>query len=77
MENNEIENSEIEVQVDKKWQTKILVVGAVSGALVGLAAAYLLVMNTEKKGEKFEVTLAEGIRIGLLAIGVVRSVARL
>ncbi len=72
-----MENNAIELPADKKWQTKVLVVGAVSGALVGLAAAYLLVMNTEKKGEKFEMSVSEGVRIGLLTLGVVRGIARL
>lgn len=72
-----MEEKDLEVIVDKNYTAKILIVGGISGALIGLVAAYLLVKNTEQKGEKIEVNLAEGIRLGLLAIGLVRNVARL
>lgn len=72
-----MEEKNLEVITDKSYTTKILIVGTISGALIGLAAAYLLAKNAEQKGEKIEVNLSEGIRLGLLAIGLIRNVARL
>lgn len=56
-------------------QPKILIIGAVAGALLGLASAYLLVTNAEKAGKKVELSFSEGARIGILAIGLIRSIA--
>jgi uncharacterized membrane protein (UPF0136 family) len=72
-----MEEQNLEVIDSKNSQAKIIIVGVVSGALLGLAAAYLLAKNAEQKGEKIEITLAEALRLGLLAIGLIRNVARL
>lgn len=59
------------------WKPTALVVGGVLGAAVGLAAAYLLVQNAERKGEKPEMNLGDGVKLGLLVLGLLRSVAAL
>ena len=72
------ENTLEVVENKKKFeilQPKILIIGAVAGALLGLASAYLLVNNAEKTGKKVELSFSEGARIGILAIGLIRSIS--
>ena len=59
------------------WRPKVLVIGAVVGALVGLGAAYLLVQNVEDESRPPEITAGKGLKLGLLLLGLVRSVADL
>jgi hypothetical protein len=54
-----------------------LAMGGIIGALIGLAAAYLVLKNVEKTGEKVDITPGEGIGLGLLVMGLLRQVAKL
>lgn len=59
------------------WKTKTLVIGTLIGALVGLGGAYLLIQSAEKRGEKFSVSPGEGLKLGLLVMGLLRQIAQL
>lgn len=59
------------------WKTMALVVGAAVGALTGVAAALMLVRRSERHGESLSVSTGEGLRIGLLVMGLLREVAAL
>jgi hypothetical protein len=59
------------------WQTKTLALGALVGALVGAGAAYLLVQRTEKDSGSVRLGTGEGIKLGLLVLGLLRQVAQL
>ena len=61
----------------RNWKAMALVVGAVAGATTGLAAALVLVRRAEKRGESLSVSTGEGLRLGLLAMGLLREVAAL
>ena len=58
-------------------QVKVLLIGAGIGALTGLAAAFLLARRANKAGGEVSVTPGDGIRIGLLVLGLLRSIASL
>ncbi len=55
--------------------SRILIVGAVIGAMVGLGAAYLIVNRVEETGQPVKVTSGEGIKLGLLVLGMLRQIA--
>jgi hypothetical protein len=75
-ENLVIENSEI-VETDDAWRGQVLVIGAVIGALTGLGAAYLLVQRAKKRNERPNLSAIEGVKLGVLVFGLLRSVAML
>ncbi len=56
---------------------KILLIGAVLGAAVGLGAAYLLVQRSEHEGEDFKIGSGEAVKLGVLVFGLLRSVSQL
>jgi len=73
-EDQEIEHNEL-VEMDTSWTGQVLVVGAVLGALTGLAAAYLLIQRAKKRAEPPNLNAGEGIKLGLLIFGLLRQVA--
>jgi len=60
---------------DQAWKPKALVIGALVGAVTGLAGAYLLIRRAEVAGVKPSLDSGEGLRIGLLVMGLLRQVA--
>ena len=59
------------------WRTKALVVGGAFGLLAGLGAAYLYVQSMERSGERASFKMGDGVKIGLLVLGLLRSVGQL
>ena len=59
------------------YETRVLAVGSLIGALVGLAGAFLLIKNTERKGTELEVSAGEGVKLSLIIMALLRQVAEL
>ncbi len=62
---------------DNGWKTKVMIAGIVAGALVGAGAAYLMIQNAESQDTRPTVTTGEGVRLGVMLLGVLRSIADL
>jgi ABC-type Mn2+/Zn2+ transport system permease subunit len=60
---------------DQGWRARALLAGIAIGALTGLVGAYLLVRRAEAHGSKPKLDAGEGIRIGVLVMGLLRQVA--
>ena len=65
------------VEIETPWAGQVLVIGAVVGALTGLAGAYLLIQRAKRRAEPPNLNASEGIRLGLLVFGLLRQVAML
>jgi len=59
------------------WKTRTLLIGAAIGALTGLGATYLLSQRAEKKGQALTISSGEGVRLGLLVLGLLRQIVLL
>jgi hypothetical protein len=62
---------------DDTWKTKTLVTGAVLGALTGIGAAYLLTRRAEQEGRALAITSGQGLKLGVMIIGLLRSILTL
>jgi len=67
----------MEAETQDNWKTKALLVGAGVGLLAGLGAAYMLVQRAERDGGRPEMSAGEGVKLGLLVLGLLRQVAQL
>ena len=58
-------------------QNRTLLFGALIGAFTGLAAAYLLQRRAEETGTEISITAGDGMKLGLMVLGLLRAVASL
>ena len=58
-------------------KNKTLIIGAVAGAALGLAGAFLLTRRTEETGTEITVSAGDGLRLGVMIIGLLRAIADL
>ncbi|MBK8783829.1 MAG: hypothetical protein IPO22_18945 [Anaerolineales bacterium] len=58
-------------------KTRIILGGALIGALTGLIAATLLARRAEKGERETAITTGEGLKLGVLVIGLLRAIASL
>ncbi|MEW6284923.1 MAG: hypothetical protein AB1509_01735 [Chloroflexota bacterium] len=58
-------------------RNKTLFFGAVIGAVTGLIAASLLHRRAEKQERETAITAGEGIKLGVLVLGLLRAIASL
>jgi hypothetical protein len=65
------------VELDTSWTGQVLAIGAVVGALTGLGAAYLLIQRAKKRAEPPNLNAGEGVKLGILVLGLLRQVAML
>lgn len=58
-------------------KNKTLIVGALIGAVTGLFAAMLLQRRVESEDRETAITTGEGLKLGVLVIGLLRAIASL
>jgi phage protein U len=58
-------------------ENRILLLGALIGAFTGLAAALLLNRRAEKTGSEVTLSAGDGMKIGMLVIGLLRAISSL
>lgn len=70
-------DNEMAVHTQDQWKTKVIFLGGAIGLLTGVVGAYLLVQRAEKAGDKPLLNSGEGVRLGLLVLGLLRQVTQL
>ena len=63
--------------LEENWKPRVLIAGAVIGALTGLGAAFLMLQRAEKQGIKPNLGAREGISLGMLLFGLLRQISQL
>jgi hypothetical protein len=58
------------------WKAKAFLIGGLVGALTGMGAAYLYVRRAEQGKGRQRLTPGEGIRLGLIVLGLLRQVGQ-
>lgn len=63
---------------NENWKPKVLIIGAVLGALVGLGTAYLLSRTAEESGgAPPEISTGDAVKAAIGIVGVMRGIASL
>jgi hypothetical protein len=67
----------MEIVTAPNWKARSMLIGGVIGALVGVAAAYLFIQNNTADDETPQISPGEGVKLGVLVFGLLRSIATL
>jgi|GEM_PF-300598 phage protein U len=59
------------------WKNKVLIGGALIGAITGIGTAYLLIQRAEKEGEPLSFSSGQGIKLGMAVLAMLRQVLQL
>lgn len=59
------------------WKRNALILGGVIGAVVGIAAAQMLVREAERDGNETALTPGKGLQLGMLVLGMLRQLTSL
>ncbi len=63
-------------QNTNNWKSKMLLLGAVVGALTGVGAAYLLIQRAEDE-RGLQLSAGEGVKLGLSILGFLKQITQL
>lgn len=58
-------------------RNRTLLLGALLGAFTGLVAAMLLNRRAEQEGTELSITAGDGMKLGVMVIGLLRAIAAL
>lgn len=58
-------------------KNRTLLLGTLIGAVTGLAGAVLLTRRAEQEGTQLALTTSDGMKLGVMVIGLLRAVASL
>jgi gas vesicle protein len=58
-------------------QNRVLLFGALIGAVTGLVAAMILQRRAEKTGKEISLSTGEGIQLGVMIMGLLRAISSL
>jgi hypothetical protein len=62
---------------DENWKGRVILAGGLFGAFLGVGMAYLLTQRAERQGGQLRLGTGEGIRLGLLLLGLLKQVSDL
>lgn len=61
----------------QSWKTRTMIIGAVLGAITGVAAAMIVIERATREHVRPSVSAGDGVKLGLGVLGLMRLIADL
>ena len=63
--------------MNNNWQSKVMLIGAIVGAVAGVIGASILIQQAQKNNTQIQLTAGDGVKVGLGVLAVLRLLADL
>jgi hypothetical protein len=63
--------------MNNNWQSKVMLIGAIVGAVAGVIGASILIQQAQKNNTQPQLTAGDGVKVGLGVLAVLRLLAEL
>ncbi len=63
--------------MNNDWRARTLIIGGIVGLLTGLGTAYVIIQRSSEDDSPPSMGAGDGVRLGLLLLGLVRQVGEL
>ena len=63
--------------MNNNWQSRVMLIGAIVGAVAGIIGASILVQQAQKNNTQLQLTAGDGVKVGLGVLAVLRLLAEL
>lgn len=63
--------------MNNNWQSKIILIGAIVGAIAGVIGAIIMVQQAQKNDTRPQLTAGDGVKVGLSVLAVLKLLADL
>ena len=63
--------------MNNNWQSKVMLIGAIVGAIAGVIGASILIQQAQKNNTQPQLTAGDGVKVGLGVLAVLRLLAEL
>jgi hypothetical protein len=57
------------------WKTKTMLIGGITGLLVGLMAAYMFIQRAEQEEGTPKLSAGEGVKVGIGVMGLLKLIS--
>ncbi len=69
---------ELDIELSQvNFRKKVLIIGPVLGAVVGLASAYMLIQSMQRHNTELKISAGEGVSIALIVMALLRQITEL
>jgi hypothetical protein len=63
--------------MNNNWQSKVMLIGAIVGAVAGVIGASILIQQAQKNNTQPQLSAGDGVKVGLGVLAVLRLLAEL
>jgi len=61
------------MEIQKNWRGNWILLGGITGALLGIITAYLIIKSAEQKNTKPQLSASKGMQLGMGVVSLIKN----